>query len=113
VLQAGDAADQLDQPACPVHSDPVAQRHRLGRADRGEHPAEAEQQRDHRDALRGFRGVARERTVDEQPVAERVTGAGHATEDEQHGDQGHPTGRGAEAVEEQDPGQPRVAAPGL
>ena len=43
VLQRRHAADQLDHPPGPVDGDPVGQRHRLGRADGGQHPGQAEQ----------------------------------------------------------------------
>ena len=102
VLEARHAADQLDELGRPVDGDPVAQGHRLGRADRGQHPGQAEHHRDERDPGRRLARVAGDRAVDQQPVSQRVAGAGDGAEDEHRGDQRHPAGGGAEAVEEQD-----------
>ena len=109
MLKRRHAADQLDHPPGAVHGDPVGQRHRLGRADAGQHPGQAEQDGDDRDTRGKLARVAVERAVGEQPVAEGIAGGRDRTEDEQGGDQGHPAGGGTEAVEEQDrrqPGQP-------
>ena len=48
--QPGNPADQRDQLGRAVDGDPVGQGHRLGRADRAQHPADRHQAADNHDA---------------------------------------------------------------